>query len=286
MLPLSRDLPPPSSPAPACEADRLLPKTRIGAFDFYVGTCTEPLWCGSADVQRACGDSWRGVTEDLFLFSQEDPLGMVDGVGLYRYVRMSPMAFNDPTGTASSCVFLQNTGHLVCHDTETGSYMFDVEAYSGKNEGRNNAASQSQEGIGPLPAGLYTMRRHWRNIAGSEPDTIGLVPYPGANSYGRGGGFAIHTCMGLTSEPAKSSNCSQGCVVVLSSEAIREIIERGAKFGSRTTVEGRELDWYFGTLTVVPGPRKGVPRDPFAPVMPPAAPGRDPFVSLTDQVRR
>ncbi len=74
------------------------PETRIGAFDFYVATCTEPLGYGSADGQRACGDSWRGVTEDLFLFSQEDPMRFLGGASLYGYARMNPAMASDPFG--------------------------------------------------------------------------------------------------------------------------------------------------------------------------------------------
>ncbi len=83
-----------AAPAPAC-----YPETRIGAFDFYVATCTEPLGHGSADGQRACGDSWRGVTEDLFLFSQEDPMGQAAGqASLFGYARSSPSQAIDPAG--------------------------------------------------------------------------------------------------------------------------------------------------------------------------------------------
>ncbi len=78
------------------------PETRIGAFDFYVATCTEPLGYGSADGQRACGDSWRGVTEDLFLFSQEDPIGFAGGqVNFFQYAAANPAYFADAYGLAS-----------------------------------------------------------------------------------------------------------------------------------------------------------------------------------------
>ena len=82
-----------AAPAPAC-----YPETRIGAFDFSAATCTEPLGYGSADGQRACGDSWPGMTEDLFLFSQEDPPHFQDGLSLYAYVFSKPSMLRDPEG--------------------------------------------------------------------------------------------------------------------------------------------------------------------------------------------
>lgn len=78
-------------PSPGCYAE-----TRIGAFGFSAATCTEPLWSGSADAQRACGDSWRGVTEDLFLFTQEDPIASV--MWRYSYVENEPVSAKDPSG--------------------------------------------------------------------------------------------------------------------------------------------------------------------------------------------
>ena len=83
-----------AAPAPAC-----YPETRIGAFDFSAATCTEPLGYGSADGQRACGDSWPGMTEDLFLFIQEDPKRWADSArNLYRMVENRPLDRIDPTG--------------------------------------------------------------------------------------------------------------------------------------------------------------------------------------------
>ena len=78
------------------------PETRIGAFDFYVATCTEPLGYRSADGQRACGDSRRGVTEDLFLFSQEDPILFAGGMHFYRYGMNRPGTMTDPSGLWST----------------------------------------------------------------------------------------------------------------------------------------------------------------------------------------
>ena len=78
-----------------------MPETRIGAFDFSAAACTEPLWCGSADVQRACGDSWRGVTEDLFLFSQEDPIALPPSMTRYAYAINDPANFYDPNGQSA-----------------------------------------------------------------------------------------------------------------------------------------------------------------------------------------
>ena len=85
------------------------PETRIGAFDFYVATCTEPLWYGSADGQRACGDSWREVTEDLFLFIQEDPAGQQSTWSPYAYVENRPLAFRDPSGALKESFTLEPT---------------------------------------------------------------------------------------------------------------------------------------------------------------------------------
>lgn len=82
------------------------PETRIGAFDFYAATRTEPPWSGSADVQRACGGSWLGGTEDLCCFIQEDPIATTAGdAPLYTYVDSIPTTYRDPSGKVISYVF-------------------------------------------------------------------------------------------------------------------------------------------------------------------------------------
>lgn len=85
-------------PSAGAGAVRSYPETRIGAFDFYVGTCTEPLWCGSADAQRACGNSWPRNAEGLCCFIQEDPLGFLSGPNRFGYVRGNPTRAGDPLG--------------------------------------------------------------------------------------------------------------------------------------------------------------------------------------------
>ncbi len=94
----------PAAGPPAYRDLACYPETRIGAFDFSAATCTEPLGYGSADGQRACGDSWPGMTEDLFLFTQEDPVQdrwrefIVQQDSAYAYVWNAPTAFKDPMG--------------------------------------------------------------------------------------------------------------------------------------------------------------------------------------------
>ena len=87
-------------PSAGAGAVRSYPETRIGAFDFYVGTCTEPLWCGSADAQRACGNSWPRNAEGLCCFSQEDPIRSSQPfvTGGYLYVVSNPIRYRDPRG--------------------------------------------------------------------------------------------------------------------------------------------------------------------------------------------
>lgn len=80
------------------------PETPIGALGLYAATCTEPLGYGSAGVQRACGDSWPELAEDLRLFSQEDPIGFDGGLHLYNYAASDPLVFSDPSGLVSAGV--------------------------------------------------------------------------------------------------------------------------------------------------------------------------------------
>lgn len=82
------------------------PETRIGAFDSSAATCTEPLGYGSADGQRACSVSQPGIAEDLFLFSQEDPLRWASGdPSLYSYASAVPTVLRDPLGLQATYVF-------------------------------------------------------------------------------------------------------------------------------------------------------------------------------------
>lgn len=81
------------------------PETPIGALGLYAATCTEPLGYGSAGVQRACGDSWPELAEDLRLFSQEDPIRFRAGLNFYRYVENNPTSFADAFGLETGATF-------------------------------------------------------------------------------------------------------------------------------------------------------------------------------------
>jgi len=47
---------------------------------------------------------WRYFSPGLHRFLSEDPIGLIGGVNLYRYVRNNPVAFTDPLGLAELTV--------------------------------------------------------------------------------------------------------------------------------------------------------------------------------------
>ena len=119
-------------PSAGAGAVRSYPETRIGAFDFYVGTCTEPLWCGSADAQRACGNSWPRNAEGLCCFTQEDPAGFDAGLNFYSYVgrrpvtRRDPLGLTDEPGFAEGLIPIWGSGKQALHDFECGHYGWGI----------------------------------------------------------------------------------------------------------------------------------------------------------------
>src|ERR1051325_1433088 len=95
----------------------------------------------------------------------------------------------------------QSAGKL-SHDEKLVS-----KGYAGAGRGLNNPAMQAATGIGPIPAGMWTMTSIGKS-ANTGPNTIVLEPDPGTNTFGRSA-FRIH---GDNSSGLR--NASHGCIIL------------------------------------------------------------------------
>jgi hypothetical protein len=91
-------------------------------------------------------------------------------------------------------------------------------AYSGFGEGKDNAALQFVEGVGPIPQGRYAVGDPFDSPR-TGPYAMALTPLPGTNVAGRSD-FEIH---GDSEE--HPGQASHGCIVI-SPKSIREVLNQ------------------------------------------------------------
>jgi len=81
--------------------------------------------------------------------------------------------------------------------------------YSGRENGLNNPAAQSQKALGPIPQGEWTIGAFFDDPGGKGPIVSRLTPIKGNNMAGRPGGFMIHGDNG-----AANHSASHGCIIL------------------------------------------------------------------------
>lgn len=86
--------------------------------------------------------------------------------------------------------------------------------YSGNGRGKNNPAMQAAVGVGPIPAGKWTITELRLKGASTGPYTLVLAPKPGTEDFGRSA-FRIHG-----DSIANPGTASHGCIIL--PRAIRE----------------------------------------------------------------
>ncbi|AHG20738.1 hypothetical protein Z042_14845 [Chania multitudinisentens RB-25] len=96
-------------------------------------------------------------------------------------------------------VYRQNTGELY----HNGRLV--TRGYSGKGQHKNNPASQSVRGLGPIPRGQYTIGSY---TSSKGPMTIILEPSRANHMYGRDA-FRIHG-----DSLRDPGNASEGCIIL------------------------------------------------------------------------
>lgn len=98
-----------------------------------------------------------------------------------------------------SWAFRQHDGEL----TRDGA--FEGTGYSGTGAGRNNPAEESVQGVGPIPAGRYSIgpMYHHQHLG---PMVMNLEPLPGTDTHGRSL-FRIH------GNNARN-DASHGCIIL------------------------------------------------------------------------
>lgn len=97
-------------------------------------------------------------------------------------------------------IYSQHTGRIY-HD---GSFV--GLGYAGRGAGKNNPAAQTQEGVGPLPRGTYTIGPPFTHQHAGVY-TMRLTPQPGTATFGRSG-FMMHG--DSIDNPGQASD---GCIV-------------------------------------------------------------------------
>jgi hypothetical protein len=152
-------------------------------------------------------------------YMSPDPAMRWASVGLtgdpYTYAAGNPVVFIDPTGLTVTCTFSQSTGHMTCVDDSTGQQVVNSNGYAGQGAGLNNPNAQSQQNVGPLPQGNYTIGPG-TNSPNTGPLTLPLTPAPGNNMYGRSA-FRIHG-----DNAAQNNTASHGCAIM--PHNVRQII--------------------------------------------------------------
>ena len=143
-------------------------------------------------------------------FLSEDPISFQGGINFYRYAVNNPIIFRDPSGLLVACFYVQNNGHMVCYDADSGDQVVNTTGYAGGNEGNNpegvnNSAEQYVTDIGPLPQGFYNI--------GLDNGHMGVLSLPltpilWPNMKQRGN-FYIH---GDTD--CQCQDASKGCIVL------------------------------------------------------------------------
>lgn len=79
--------------------------------------------------------------------------------------------------------------------------------YSGRGRGKNNPLMQAARGVGPIPAGRWTMTG-WKNSTNTGPFTIVLAPAAGTETFDRSE-FRIHG-----DNIARPGEASHGCIIL------------------------------------------------------------------------
>jgi len=80
--------------------------------------------------------------------------------------------------------------------------------YSGRENGLNNPAAQSQKALGPIPQGEWTIGAFFDDPGGKGPVVCHLMPREGTDDLGRDG-FMIHGDNGHANHSA-----SHGCIIL------------------------------------------------------------------------
>lgn len=91
--------------------------------------------------------------------------------------------------------------------TLTRDGVFVSRGYSGAGRGKNNPVMQAAQGVGPIPAGVWTIVRRY-DSANVGPAALELAPLPGTETFGRSA-FRIH------GDSIKSpGTASRGCIIL------------------------------------------------------------------------
>jgi hypothetical protein len=98
--------------------------------------------------------------------------------------------------------YQQSTGTLSLNT------IFVGKGYSGHGIGLNNPSAQSQENVGPLPQGTYTIGPPHNPPDHLGPVALPLIPTPGNMMFGRFG-FFMHGDNQFANQTA-----SDGCIVM------------------------------------------------------------------------
>jgi hypothetical protein len=80
--------------------------------------------------------------------------------------------------------------------------------YSGNGVGLNNPAEQTEEGVGPIPQGQWTVESFFDDPGGKGPLVAHVKPATGTETFGRSG-FMIH---GDNAE--ENHTASEGCIIL------------------------------------------------------------------------
>jgi RHS repeat-associated protein len=123
-------------------------------------------------------------------FIGEDPWGFDAGTNFYRYVRNSPIIFNDPAGLAE-CVYSISQHAMVCtenYNPPVGPRQVIQLGPAGVHSGdpgdcRDNPACANNCGSGPIQPGKYKMNFDDRQIHQGWGD-YRLEPYPYSRWHG------------------------------------------------------------------------------------------------------
>jgi hypothetical protein len=96
--------------------------------------------------------------------------------------------------------YRQKTGELLQDGVVKGA------GYAGHGEGKNNPALEHVHDVGPISRGNWSIVGPPDETSGHGPYVLGLEPFPGTNTFGRGG-FLIHG-----DSVSKPGTASLGCI--------------------------------------------------------------------------